>query len=166
MVIWIVGLAGSGKTTLAKALQDKLLDLKKASVVIDGDDMRTIWGEDIDYTLQGRKKNSQRIQKTCAIFEKQNLIVIASIMSIFQEDREENRKIFKQYYEVFLDIDMTILQERREIYKNAKEGKISNVVGVDILYQKPKTYDKVYKNCLDINFMIESIIEDLGLRDV
>jgi adenylylsulfate kinase-like enzyme len=163
MVIWIIGLPGSGKTTLAKALQNKLNNKNIPTVHIDGDDMRTIWGEDIGYKLQDREKNSLRIQKLCSIFEKQGLFVIASIMSIFPEHRKANRKLYKNYFEVFLDIDINILKTRREIYQKAINKEIKNVVGVDIEYIKPTTYDIKFDKNLELEYLTDTIIDKIGV---
>ncbi|RXJ77282.1 adenylyl-sulfate kinase [Arcobacter sp. F155] len=158
MVIWIIGLPGSGKTTLAKKLQKEDSSLK--ILHIDGDDMRTIWGEDIGYTLEDRKKNSLRIQKLSKIFEQQGFTVVVSIMSIFEEHRIENRSYYDKYLEVFLDVPINILKTRRTIYQDAIEKKITNVVGIDIPYDKPKTSDIVFKNNTleDIVLQIKKVI--------
>lgn len=153
MVIWIIGLPGSGKTTLAKELQK----LFPTAIHIDGDDMREIWGEDIGYTINDRQKNSKRIQKLAALFEKQGFMVVVSIMSIFKEHREENRTLYEKYLEVFLDVDLDILKTRRKIYQDAIDKKINNVVGVDIPYEKPNTYDILFKENLELNYMIKTI---------
>ena len=153
MVIWIIGLPGSGKTTLAKELKK----ISTTTLHIDGDDMREIWGEDIGYEVNDRKKNSKRIQKLAALFEKQGFIVVVSIMSIFKEHREENRSLYEKYIEIFLDLELDILKTRRKIYQDAISKKISNVVGVDIPYEKPNTSDIVFKKNFDLNHMIKTI---------
>ncbi len=153
MVIWIIGLPGSGKTTLARELQK----LFPNAIHIDGDDMREIWGEDIGYTINDRQKNSKRIQKLATLFEKQGFMVIVSIMSIFKEHREENRTLYKKYIEIFLDVDLDILKTRRKIYQDAIDKKIGNVVGVDITYEKPDSFDVSFKENLELNYMIKTI---------
>ncbi len=154
MVIWIIGLPGSGKTTLGKKIQ-KEFSSQVNTLHIDGDDMRGIWGEDIGYELNDRKKNSKRIQKLSQLFEKQGILVVVSIMSIFEEHRKLNRKIFNEYKEVFLDVDLEVLKKRRTLYDDAINKKIKNVVGVDIKYEKPKTYDIRFKEDLDLDYMVE-----------
>jgi len=163
MVIWIIGLPGSGKTTLAKSLQEVLNKNNIATVHIDGDDMRSIWGDDIGYEVKDRKKNSLRIQTISSIFERQNLVVVVSIMSIFKEHRKQNRKLFNSYYEVFLDIPMTTLKQRRTIYQDAINKKIDNVVGVDLKYEKPITFDIKFDKELEINYLTNNILNKLEL---
>jgi adenylylsulfate kinase len=163
MVIWIIGLPGSGKTTLAKSLQKVLNKNNISTVHIDGDDMRSIWGDDIGYEIKDRKKNSLRIQTISSIFEKQNLVVIVSIMSIFEEHRKENRKLFSRYYEVFLDVSMDILKQRRTIYQDALDKKINNVVGVDLKYEEPRTFDIKFDKKLEINYLTNKILNKLEL---
>jgi len=162
MVIWIIGLSGSGKTTLGKALSKYLLSKKIASVHLDGDDLRSVWGEDIGYSIEDRRKNSKRQQKISKIFEDQGLVVVTSTIALFEDHRIENRKIFKDYFEIFLDIDIEILKQRRELYKNGK-----NVVGVDIKYNKPITYDLKFEKNYDVNLMVQDVlkaIEQEGLK--
>jgi adenylylsulfate kinase len=161
MVIWIIGLPGSGKTTLAKELHTQL-NINNKAVHIDGDDMRNIWGEDIGYKIEDRKKNSKRIQKLSKLFEKQGLIVIVSIMSIFKEHRIENKEIYQKYFEVYLDININILKQRRKIYQEAIDKKRNNVVGVDINYDKPTTYDILFKDNKTVDFMGNEIMNRLG----
>ena len=120
------------------------------------------WGDDIGYSLNDREKNSLRVQKICTIFEQQGLIVIASIMSIFQEHRDTNRKVYNKYFEVFLDIDLNLLKQRKKIYQLALEGKMQNVVGVDIEYTKPVSYDIKFTKNLDVNYLGDMVLEKLG----
>ncbi|WP_320035331.1 adenylyl-sulfate kinase [Halarcobacter sp.] len=155
MVIWIIGLPGSGKTTLAKELQKVFPNM----LHIDGDDMREIWGSDIGYSTKDRRKNSTRIQKLAALFEKQGFIVVVSIMSIFQEHRDKNKYLYNSYLEIFLDVELSILKKRRKIYQDAIEKKISNVVGIDIPYEKPINSNIIFNNNFEINYMIKSIKE-------
>lgn len=159
MVIWIIGLPGSGKTTLAKELKNT----SQSILHIDGDDMREIWGDDIGYSLNDREKNSKRIQKLAALFEKQGFTVVVSIMSIFKKHREENKTLYNNYLEVFLDVDITILKNRRKIYQDAIEKRINNVVGVDIPYEKPDTFDIIFKKNLALEYMIKTIKERINV---
>lgn len=161
MVVWIIGLPGSGKTTLAKEIQKQLLSQNQACAHIDGDDMRSIWGDDIGYEVKDRKKNSSRIQKLGKILEDQNLIVVVSIMSIFEEDRNFNRQLYKAYYEVFLDIGIEVLKQRRSLYEEAEKGCTKNVIGVDIAYDKPKTYDICINSVIDEKKSAQSVIKKI-----
>lgn len=155
MVIWIIGLPGSGKTTLAKQFQKEYSFLK--ILHLDGDDMRTVWGEDIGYTLKDRERNSLRIQKLAKIFEQQGFIVVVSIMSIFEEHRRKNRSYYDRYLEVFLDVPLNVLKKRRHLYNDAIEKKIKNVVGIDISYEKPQTSDIIFDNSKSLDEMIIEI---------
>lgn len=153
MVIWIIGLPGSGKTTLAKEIKK----LSPTILHIDGDDMREIWGEDITYSIEDRKKNSKRIQQLSSLFEKQGFTIVVSIMSIFKNHRLENRTLYNNYLEVFLDVNLNILKTRRRIYQDAIDKKINNVVGIDIPYETPNTSDIIFKENFQLDFMINKI---------
>ena len=142
MVIWLIGLSGSGKTYIAKKIYNKLKN-KNNIFWIDGDDFRKNISYDLKYTLKDRKKNSKRIQDFSKYLEEQTIVVIVSILSIFHEHQNENRKIYKKYVQIFVDGDeeKIIKRNNKEIYSRKK-----NVVGKDIKFIKPIKSDITIKN--------------------
>ena len=93
--------SGSGKTFLTEKIYKKL-KLKKKVIWIDGDKFRKKYTNDLGYTKKDRKINSKRIQIHCLNYEKKGYIVLCSILSIFKNHQKENRKIFKQYLQIFI----------------------------------------------------------------
>ena len=114
---------------------------------LDGDELREIWGDALGHDLEGRAINAQRISKLCQLLDSQGTHVIAAVLSIFPEWQAWNRETFSQYYEIFLDVPMDIIESRdaRGIYKAARLGVIKNVVGVDIPFPRPLKPDLVLK---------------------
>ena len=148
MVIWIIGLSGAGKTTLAKEIVSLAKEKVSNIILADGDWIRSIFDNDIGHSLEDRKRNADRICRICKFMENQNIHVVCAILSLFQESREWNRKNIKNYYEVFIDTPFQTLVERDDkgLYKKALEKKTNNVVGVDLKFTPPERPDLVIYN--------------------
>ena len=133
MVVWIIGKSGSGKSFFAKKIA-KILNKKKNVFWLDGDEFRKYISYDIGYSIKDRKINSKRIQNFCKFLETKNYFVICSILSVFPDHQKENKKIFKQYKQIYLKVENKILKEinNKKIYSMKK-----NIVGVDIDFNKP-----------------------------
>jgi len=162
MVIWIIGMPGAGKTVLGKALSNNLRKIYPNVVFIDGDIIRQLMGNDIGHTIEDRKKNSDRICKLCKLLDQQNIHVVCSILSIFHEAQNWNRKNYKQYFEVYIDVPMDVLMQRdqKELYSKVVKKEIFNVVGFDIPFTPPVKPDLIIKNDkqgLDFSFFSTKI---------
>ncbi|MBZ9610319.1 adenylyl-sulfate kinase [Rheinheimera maricola] len=141
MITWLIGLSGSGKTTVGRCLFNSLKDLKPNSVFIDGDEIREVFKHNrgsAPYTIEGRRQNAERIQALCKWLDNQGINVVCCILSIFEESREWNRENYSDYFEVFVDTPMEVLKTRREMYVRAERGETDNVVGMDIPFPPPK----------------------------
>lgn len=145
MVIWLIGLSGSGKTTIARALYDMLKPEHRALVLVDGDEVRDVFPRDTDHTVEGRRRNAERISPLCAMLDRQDIHVIAAVLSIFPEWQKWNRETFSAYHEVFLDIPLEELERRdpKGLYSKARAGEMPNVVGLDIPFPRPPAPDQV-----------------------
>ena len=148
MVIWLIGLSGAGKTTLAEKVVNESNMTGSKTILIDGDIIRKIFNNDLGYSLDDRLKNAQRICQLCKFLDDNGINVVCAILSIFPQSREWNRKNIKNYYEVFIDTTIEQLIERdvKGIYKKYREGEISNVAGMDIEFPIPENPDLIIKN--------------------
>lgn len=162
MVIWIIGKSGSGKSFLAKKLFSKIKSKNKKTIWIDGDNFRKKYSKDLGYGVNDRKKNSIRIQNHCKIYDKKNYIVICSILSIFVKHQKINKKIFKNYTQIYIKANHSklIARNNKKIYSKNK-----NIVGKDIKFPIPLNSDLIIKNDFDKKFLenikkIEKIIYD------
>lgn len=146
MVIWIIGLSGSGKTFYAKNLAKRF---KKKCIVVDGDQVRKYITKDLGYSKKDRKKNSLLISKLCKFLEFKGFIVICSILSIFKSHQKNNRKIFDEYLQIYLKADRLNLIKKS---KNKVYNKNKKVVGKDIKFLTPYKNDLIIKNNYDENY--------------
>jgi cytidine diphosphoramidate kinase len=148
MVLWLIGLSGTGKTTLAREVITGVNKENRNTILIDGDMIREIFGNDLGYSMADRLLNAQRICQLGKFLDDQGINVVCAILSIFPETREWNRKNIQNYYEVFIDtpIEVLIQRDSKGIYGKCKRGEITEVVGMDIKFPIPDNADLVIEN--------------------
>ncbi len=147
MVIWITGLSASGKSTLSNAFKNKYGSDIPNMVLLDGDIIRDLFGNDLGHTESDRVIQIQRIQKLALFLEQQSINVVVAALYANDELLANNRKTFKDYYEVYLKGEIQYLKTRefKNLYKQALDGKITDVVGVDIKWNEPNNPDLVFE---------------------
>lgn len=138
-VIWLTGLAGSGKSCIAQALYKKFKEKYNNVIYLDGDEFRELLGH-YGYEKKDRIEVSMKRSKFAHFLSSQNILVIVSAISMWNEIYKYNRKTLKNYFEIYIKCDFEELKKRdkKGLYSKALSGKISNVVGVDIAYDEPK----------------------------
>lgn len=147
MVIWITGLAGAGKTTVANEVARELQARGQARVHLDGDAIReAIQDPHTGHDRESRLANAYRICRLARLLEQQGLWVVVSTMSLFSEIHSWNRQEFTQYVEVLLDTPLKDLRERDQ--KGLYSGNDRNVVGRDLPPELPREPDLVLSNGL------------------
>ena len=137
-VIWLTGLSGSGKTTIANELMKRLKEKSVVPVILDGDEIRhaiKLQGFDED----SRKKHNLNVGYIASLFEKQGNIVIVSIISPYDDTRNEIRKMCSNFIEVYVSIALEVCIERdpKGLYKKAQLGEIKDFTGVSAPYYPP-----------------------------
>ena len=163
MVTWMIGLSRAGKTTLSKLLYDRLKPHVNNLVLLDGDIIRELFRNDVDHTIEGRRKNAERLSHLSKFLSDQNIHVIAAVLSIFPEWQAWNRKNIIAYQEIYIKASIDVLEKRdiNNLYFQAKSGKIKNVVGIDIPFPEPENPDLVIENNIersDFSSMLEEVI--------
>ncbi len=148
MVVWIIGLSGAGKTTLANEVIAQVRRSQNNVFLIDGDVVREAFGNDLGYTLEDRRTNARRVCQLGKLLDDQEINVVCAILSLFPESRSWNRENLKNYYEIFIDTPMQNLVERdsKGIYRRFNRGEIRDVAGMDIEFPRPDNADLIIKN--------------------
>jgi cytidine diphosphoramidate kinase len=148
VVIWIIGMSGAGKTTLSEILHDRIKPRLPNLVRLDGDVIRSVFGNDVDHTVEGRRRNAVRLSALSKLLADQQIHVVAAVLSIFPDMRAWNREHIPDYVEVYVKSSMETLKRRdtKGLYARAFRGEIPNVVGVDIPFPEPTNPDLVIEN--------------------
>nr|GEU49880.1 adenylyl-sulfate kinase 3-like [Tanacetum cinerariifolium] len=140
-VVWITGLSGSGKSTVACALTRALHARGKLTYVLDGDNVRHGLNCDLTFKPEDRAENIRRIGEVAKLFADAGVICIASAISPYRKDRDACRSIFPEgdFIEVFMDIPLCVCEARdpKGLYKLARAGKIKGFTGIDDPYEAP-----------------------------
>jgi len=151
MVIWIIGLSGTGKTTLACQVVDRIRQAGGKVVLLDGDLIRTLFGNDVDHTIEGRRRNAERLSALTKFLADQGIDVVAAVLSIFPDWQRWNRENITDYSEVYIKASMQTLLRRdiKNLYARTERGETKNVVGVDIPFPEPENPELVIDNDVD-----------------
>ena len=140
-VIWLTGLSGSGKTSTADALENKLHALGYKTYTLDGDNVRHGLNNDLGFTDADRVENIRRVAEVAKLMVDAGLIVITAFISPFISERKYARQIFadNEFIEVFVDAPIEVCEARdpKGLYKKARSGQLKNFTGIDSEYQKP-----------------------------
>ena len=148
MVAWVIGLSGSGKTTLSEEIVDEVRKRGENVILLDGDRVRELFGNDIGHDLASRRTNAERICRICAFLDEQGIHVVCAILSIFPESRSWCRENLSSYYEVFIDAPLEQIMERdvKGIYTRFQKGEIRDVAGLDLEFIRPEQPDLLISN--------------------
>ena len=140
-VVWLTGLSGSGKSSVADVLEQKLFALGYKTYTLDGDNIRHGLSNDLGFADADRVENIRRVAEVAKLMADAGLVVIAAFISPFISEREYARKIIanNEFIEVFVDAPIEICEARdpKGLYQKARSGQIKNFTGIDSEYQKP-----------------------------
>lgn len=141
MVIWLTGLSGSGKSTIANQLEQQLQAMGKHTYLLDGDNIRHGLCGDLGFSDKDRVENIRRISEVAKLFVDAGLIVITAFISPFRADRAFCRQLLadNEFVEVFVDTPLDVCEQRdpKGLYKKARQGDIKDFTGIDSVYETP-----------------------------
>jgi bifunctional enzyme CysN/CysC len=164
-VIWLTGLSGSGKSTIANTLEKKLFSLGMHAYVLDGDNMRLGLNKDLGFTREDRAENVRRVSEVAHNLYDAGLITIVALVSPYAEDRAQAKALFPEcdFAEVWVKTPAEVCAERdpKGLYKKAASGELPNLTGVGQEYEAPAEADLVLDGTLELDANLERILSSL-----
>lgn len=164
-VVWLFGLPGSGKSTIANALEKRLFTQGAHAYVLDGDNLRLGLNMDLGFTPEDRAENVRRVSEVAKLMVDSGLIVISALVSPFEVDRQRAKSIFEdgEFLEVFVDTPLDICRARdpKGLYKKSAAGEIPNFTGVGQNYERPSHPDLVIDGTAPIDESVQKILKIL-----
>jgi len=165
-ILWFTGLSGSGKSTIANAVEVELNKLNKHTYLLDGDNIRLGLNKGLDFSDEDRVENIRRIAEVSKLFLDAGVIVLTAFISPFQKDRDSARELVEdgEFIEVFMDTPLEVCESRdpKGLYKKARGGDIPNFTGISSPYEAPLNAEiHIKTDGGDISHSVENIINYL-----
>ncbi len=149
-VLWFTGLSGSGKSTVANALEQMLFASGVHTYLLDGDNIRHGLNKDLGFDEKSRVENIRRIGEVSKLFVDSGLIVLSAFISPYKADRQSVRQLVQpgEFVEIFIDTPLDVCESRdpKGLYKKARAGQIQNFTGLDAPYEAPDNAEVHIKN--------------------
>jgi bifunctional enzyme CysN/CysC len=147
--VWFTGLSGSGKSTVAVAVEDRLLDLGRPTYLLDGDNLRHGLNGDLGFSADDRHENVRRVGEVARLFADAGVVGLVPLISPYRVDRDRARAAHDAadvpFLEVFVDTPIELCEQRdpKGLYKKARAGEITGFTGIDDPYEAPEAPELV-----------------------
>ena len=173
VTLWMTGLSGSGKSTVAVALEQVLLQRGKHAYRLDGDNVRHGLNKNLGFSADDRAENIRRIGEVAKLFADAGMIAITSFISPYAADRDAVRKLHDDaglpYLEVYVDAPLDVAEQRdpKGLYKKARAGEIKGFTGIDDPYEAPTNAElHLRTDQLSIEQSVEQMLDALEQRGI
>ena len=167
-LVFFTGLSGSGKSTIANALEEKLNKLKVHTYVLDGDNVRRGINKNLGFSPEDRSENNRRIGEISKLFIDAGLVVIAAFVAPYKKDREAIRETVNSnnFIEIFVNTSLEECEKRdvKGLYKKARAGEIKNMTGISAPYQAPKNPDVVVSHLNTVAESVEIVFQAIKIK--
>ena len=141
VVIWFTGLSSSGKSTIARAVEERLFERGHLSYVLDGDNIRHGLNKNLGFSPEDREENIRRIGEVAKLFADAGFVTMTAFISPYRKDRNRNRELLQkgEFSEVFVKVSLDVAEERdpKGLYKKARAGEIKEFTGISAPYEEP-----------------------------
>ena len=171
--LWFTGLSGSGKSTVAVALEKALIEKGHLCYRLDGDNVRLGINKNLGFSAEDRAENIRRIGEIAKLFVDTGVIVLSSFVSPYRADRDQVRELHAQsdmdFLEVFVDVPLSVAEERdpKGLYKKARAGEIKNFTGIDDPSEAPEQAEVVLNSHeMSPEKEVEVLLEEMSKRGI
>ncbi len=141
VTIWLTGLSGSGKSTIAVELEHALIENRHQAYILDGDNIRHGLNKNLGFSPEDRTENIRRIGEVAKLFTDASIITIAAFISPYREDRHAIRRLLNdgEFIEVYVECPLDVCEERdtKGLYKKARAGEVKDFTGISAPYEEP-----------------------------
>lgn len=165
-ILWFTGLSGSGKSTIANAVEGKLYEMGRHTYLLDGDNIRHGLNKELGFSDADRVENIRRIGEVSKLFVDSGTIVLSAFISPFRSDREKVRELVDEdeFIEIFVDVPLEVCEARdpKGLYKKARKGEIGDFTGISSPYEAPENPEiRLLAHEKSIEESVEQIIDYL-----
>ncbi len=163
-ILWFTGLSGSGKSTVANAVESRLVELNKHTYLLDGDNVRMGLNKGLSFSDEDRIENIRRIGEVSKLFVDAGTIVLTAFISPFQKERDAVRSLVEEgeFIEVFIDTPLEVCESRdpKGLYQKARKGEIPNFTGISSPYEAPSQPEiRIINDSVSIEDVTQQIID-------
>ncbi|WP_051306911.1 adenylyl-sulfate kinase [Desulfomicrobium escambiense] len=171
MVLWFTGLSGSGKSTIAHAVEERLHAMSKLTYVFDGDNVRQGLCRDLNFSPKDRTENLRRISEMIRLFLDAGIICLAAFISPLKADRKKARDMINcgRFFEIYVDCPLEVCEQRdvKGLYKLARSGKIKNYTGISSPYEVPDHPDLILNtNIYSLNECVTKVMDSFFTQEI